>query len=193
MRELAYASRYLIPALWIVWIVGWTAAAYGVKRIRWREPAREAILNRGPVLLGVAILLTPRWWPAALTYRFVPGGPVLPVLGTLLVLGGLLFTVWARWHLGRNWSSTVAVKEAHTLVRSGPYRWVRHPIYSGLLAAFVGTALAIGAGYGFIGFALIFAGLLVKLLAEEARMRETFPAEYAEYCRHTARLIPGVY
>jgi protein-S-isoprenylcysteine O-methyltransferase Ste14 len=95
--------------------------------------------------------------------------------------------------LGGNWSGTITVKEGHTLITTGPYRSVRHPIYTGMIVALLGTALAIGAPYGFVGTGLVLLGFIVKLSVEEARMRETFPAEYADYCRHTARLIPGVF
>ena len=193
MTGLAELSRYLIPGLWVVWIVVWTVAAFGMKRTQWRESRAAAIYNRGPVLLGTFIFLFPRTLPAALTYRFLPPGPALPAIGTVLVALGLLFAFWARWHIGRNWSGTVTVKENHTLVRSGPYRWVRHPIYSGMGLALIGTALAIGAAYGFIATALILAGFIVKLTVEEARMREAFPVEYGDYSRRTARLIPGVF
>jgi protein-S-isoprenylcysteine O-methyltransferase Ste14 len=192
MTRIAELSRYLIPALWIVWIVGWLAAAGNVKRTQWRESRREAIFNRAPVLIGMVMLLAPHWLPAALTRRFVPLGAELAFVGLVLVAAGLLFAGWARWHLGRNWSGTVTVKEAHTLIRSGPYRLVRHPIYSGIVLALVGTALAIGSLGGFIAVAFILVGFILKLQVEEARMRETFP-EYADYCRHTARLIPGVF
>jgi protein-S-isoprenylcysteine O-methyltransferase Ste14 len=85
------------------------------------------------------------------------------------------------------------VKVGHTLITSGPYRSVRHPIYSGMTLALVGSALATGAPYGFVGLALILFGFLVRVGQEEALMRETFPGEYDDYSRHTARLIPGVY
>lgn len=192
MNTVAELSRYLIPAFWLVWLLGWTLAAFGTKRTQWREPGADAIWNRGPVILGTVMLLFPRWLPAALTYRFVPGGAELPVIGMLMVLLGLLFAAWARVHLGGNWSGTVTVKEGHTLITNGPYRWVRHPIYTGMLMALLGTALAIGAAYGFIAAGLILLGFIIKLLVEEARMRDTFP-EYDDYARHTARLIPGVY
>ena len=110
----------------------------------------------------------------------------------VVVLLGLLFAGWARIHLGGNWSGTVTVKENHTLVTGGPYHFVRHPIYTGLLLALIGTALAIGAAYGFIATGLILIGFVIKLEVEEARMRDTFP-EYADYSRHTARLIPKVF
>ncbi len=87
---------------------------------------------------------------------------------------------------------TVVVKEDHALIRSGPYRRVRHPIYTGMLLAFLGTAVAVGEWRGLVGFVLAFVSFLLKSRMEEARMAETFP-EYAEYRRRTASLIPGVY
>jgi protein-S-isoprenylcysteine O-methyltransferase Ste14 len=192
MREIAELSRTLIPVFWAIWAVGWLISAIGIKRAQWRESRATAIWNRAPVVLGMIMLLRPQWLPAALTYRFVPPEPELPALGTILVFLGLLFALWARAHLGRNWSGAVTVKKGHTLITSGPYRWVRHPIYSGVLLALFGTALAIGEARGFIATALILIGFVIKLMVEEARMRETF-ADYADYCRHTARLIPGMF
>ena len=192
MREIAELSRTLIAVFWAIWAVGWLIGAIGIKRAHWRESGATAIYNRAPVVLGMIMLLRPQWLPAALTYRFVPPVPELQVLGAILVFLGLLFALWARTHLGRNWSGAVTVKEGHTLITSGPYRWVRHPIYSGVVVALAGTALAIGEARGFIATALILIGFVIKLLVEEARMRDTFP-DYVDYCRHTARLIPGVF
>src|SRR5579864_9250666 len=168
MSALADASRYLIPAFWVVWLVGWMLAAFGTKRTQWRESTAVAIWNRGPVVLGTAMLLLPQRLPAALTYRFIPPGPELPAIGTILVLLGLLFAAWARIHLGGNWSGTVTVKEGHTLITKGPYRFVRHPIYTGMLLALIGTALAVGAAYAYIAAARILLGFVLKLLVEEA-------------------------
>ena len=192
MTALAEASRHLIPAFWLIWLVGWLVAARNVKRTQWREPLHLAVYNRLPVLLGVALLLAPGRLPLVVNERFVWAGPAPAALGVVLVGAGLLFAGWARWHLGRNWSGEVTVKEGHMLVTSGPYRWVRHPIYTGLLLALIGNALAIGSARGFVGAALILAGFMIKLSVEEARMRETF-ADYEAYARRTARLIPGVY
>ena len=138
------------------------------------------------------MLAAPQLLPAALTRRLLWGADG-PAIGTLLVAAGLALSVWARWHLGRNWSGIVTVKQGHTLVTTGPYCRVRHPIYTGLLVGLVGTALAIGAPYGFIATALILVGLVIKLHVEEERMHDTFRADYEAYSRRTARLIPGVY
>ena len=178
--------------MWAGWLALWLAAAFNVKRSSWRENGWTALLNRLPVMLGCVMMLWARPWPAALNSHIVPANAALPIAGMLLVLAGLLFSLWARWHLGRNWSGEVTVKQNHTLIRSGPYRVVRHPIYSGVLLALLGTALALGEIRGFLASALILIGFVIKLAVEEARMRETFP-DHAEYSRRTARLIPGVY
>ncbi len=106
------------------------------------------------------------------------------------MLAGLALAVWARVHLGGNWSGSVTVKEAHELIRSGPYAYVRHPIYTGLIAAVLGTALAADTVRAALGFAIIAAALLRKLRTEGGFMRETFPGEYARYCAEVPALIP---
>ena len=184
--------RLAIPALWIVWVICWIAAARDVKRSRWREPARTRALHATPLVLCAALLATPRWLPPVLAARFAPPGLWLPLLGTAMVVGGCGFTGWARWHLGRNWSGWVTVKDQHTLICSGPYRVVRHPIYTGLLFALAGTALAIGEWRGVLAVALAVLGFVLKLRIEEARMRETFP-EYDRYTQQVAALIPWVF
>jgi protein-S-isoprenylcysteine O-methyltransferase Ste14 len=182
-------ANTLIVALWIVW----TAAAFFVKRTRRKEPLRTMLTERVPVVVGMLVLIRPRWLPPALSHRFIAEGPGIALLALVLVIAGMLFAYWARAHLGRNWSGEVMVKVGHTLITSGPYRSVRHPIYSGMTLALVGTVLATGAPYGFIALALILFGFLVRVRLEEALMRETFPVDYDDYSRHTARLIPGVY
>ena len=106
------------------------------------------------------------------------------------MVAGLLFAVWARLHLGRNWSRSVTVKEGHELIITGPYTLVRHPIYTGILAGFLGTAIALSQVRGFIGFVLIFIAFWAKLRREEAWMRSQFGETYAAYARHTAALVP---
>ena len=183
--------RVAIPALWIAWIVYWLVAAANVKRTRWHQPLGPQSLHGIPMLLATALLVSRRW-PPALTAQILPVGPALPLIGTVLVAVGLALAVWARVHLGRNWSSKVVVKEDHTLIRTGPYRTVRHPIYTGLLLALLGTALALGEWRGFLALILGLIGILFRVQAEEARMTETFP-EYTAYKRSSSALVPGVF
>ena len=103
---------------------------------------------------------------------------------------GLGFATWARAILGRNWSGIVTVKEAHELVRRGPYAIVRHPIYTGILLAFAGTAVSIGELRGVFAVGLAAAALWRKLTIEEAWMHKEFGAQYTDYQRRVRALIP---
>jgi protein-S-isoprenylcysteine O-methyltransferase Ste14 len=193
MDRVVALSNTLIVVLWVIWLVVWTAAAFFVKRTQRKEPLGLILYDRVPVIVGAVMLVWPQWLPASLTKRLFIEGPGLALSALALVIAGMLFAYWARVRLGRNWSGQIIVKVGHTLITGGPYRWVRHPIYSGMTTALVGTALAIGAPYGFIALALIVCGFLVRVRLEEALMRDIFPGEYDRYSRHTARLIPGVY
>ena len=109
-----------------------------------------------------------------------------------VVILGLGFTICARIALGGNWSATVTVKHGHEIVRSGPYRWLRHPIYTGLLLAFVGCAVALGEWRGIVAVAIVWAALWRKLRLEERWLTEEFGARYSDYRRETWALIPFV-
>jgi protein-S-isoprenylcysteine O-methyltransferase Ste14 len=182
----------VIPALWLAWGAFWMVAAINTKPTRWREPIGSRALHIIPLLLCAALLAQPHWLPPILKARVVEAGPPLPVLGTLFVVVGLALAVWARAHLGPNWSGTVTVKQDHALVRTGPYSSVRHPIYTGLLLALIGTAMALGEWRGVLAVACALIGFLWKIRVEESRMRHTFP-EYERYRKSTAALIPLIY
>jgi protein-S-isoprenylcysteine O-methyltransferase Ste14 len=188
----ASALRVVVPALWLAWAAIWIIAARSTKPTRWREGVGSRALHVVPALACVILLAAPHWLPRALLLRFRPQGLLLPVIGAVIVAGGLGVSVWARLHLGRNWSGIVTLKEGHALIRSGPYRVVRHPIYTGLLIAILGTALTIGEWRGLLAVACVLAGFLWKIHVEERQLRETFP-EYDQYCRETAALIPLLY
>jgi protein-S-isoprenylcysteine O-methyltransferase Ste14 len=111
-------------------------------------------------------------------------------LGAAATLGGLMFAVWARVHLGRNWSRSVTIKQDHELITTGPYALVRHPIYTGILTGLLGTAIAICQVRGFIGFTLFFFAFWIKFRMEEQWMRSEFGETYASYAHHTAALVP---
>ena len=180
----------IIPTLWFAWVLYWIVAAADVKPTRWREPVGSRLLHLAPLVLAAMLLLPHRVEPI-MTARYLPEGPLFPALGAIMVAVGLGFATWARWHLGANWSGWVTLKEEHSLIQTGPYRYVRHPIYAGMLLAFVGSAAAIGEWRGVVAIALALLAFLRKLRIEEVRMRKTFP-EYESYCRTTAALIPFV-
>jgi protein-S-isoprenylcysteine O-methyltransferase Ste14 len=183
------AARMIIPAAWLAWMAWWVVAAFSTKPTRWREPAGSQALHVIPLLLCAVLLGAPRLLPPVLTACIVPAGRAQPILGAVAVVAGLGLAIWARRHLGRNWSGIVTVKADHALVRTGPYRIVRHPIYTGLLLALIGTAAAIGEWRGTLAVLSALLGFLWKIRIEEARMRQTFP-EYEQYRSRTAALIP---
>ena len=182
----------IIAGLWIAWVAYWIVAARDTKATNWREPLTSQALHRAPLWAAIWLLALPDTVPRVLTQSFLPPSTALQVASVLLAITGMTVSVWARRHLGRNWSGTVTVKEAHTLVRTGPYGYVRHPIYSGLLLALLGTALAIDEWRGLVAFLLAFVALILKSRIEEDRMRATF-ADYDEYRRRTAALVPFVW
>ena len=173
-------------------MIYWWLSARDVKRTRRPEATRDRVIYRIPLVLAILCLSAPGLVPRVLHQRFVPLGVPAQAAGVVLLVAGLGFAIWARRHLGRNWSASVVVKEDHALVRTGPYSRVRHPIYTGLLLAFLGTAIAVGEWRGLVGLVVAIVSFLLKSRLEEQRMGETFP-EYAEYRRHTAALIPGLY
>jgi protein-S-isoprenylcysteine O-methyltransferase Ste14 len=182
----------IIPSLWVAWLLYWWLSARNVKATRYRESLSAELRHRAPLMLAALFLAAPRLLPRVLSRRFLPAGHFFPILGTVLLAAGLGFAVWARRHLGANWSARVVIKEGHALVRTGPYRHLRHPIYTGILLAFVGMVVAIGEIRGLVAVAFAAIAFVVKSRAEEARMRATFP-EYDAYAQQTSAIIPYVY
>ncbi|TJX15954.1 MAG: isoprenylcysteine carboxylmethyltransferase family protein, partial [Mesorhizobium sp.] len=110
----------------------------------------------------------------------------------VVTLAGMAFLVWARQSLGRNWSQTVSAKQDHELVTSGPYRYVRHPMYTGGMVAGIGSAIVVGGGFIFL---LILLGSLFlwRVGAEDRLLAVQFPNEFPAYARRTKALIPFVW
>jgi len=179
----------LIAALWLLWAAYWALAALGAKPAR----EREGVLARAAFLIPMAVvgaLLLLHHWPAWLRMRVVGGGWMRYWSAVGLIVIGLSFSIWARRVLGANWSGTVTVKVQHELVQLGPYRRIRHPIYTGVLLAILGTGLAAGEVRGLVAFALAFAALWLKSRAEERWMEREFGERYAAYRRSSRALVP---
>ena len=186
-----YVYRYLFPALWFGWAAYWWARSRDVKATVRQEPVLSRVLHIGPLALAMALVWAPSVpWIPALQLRLLARGPAAFFAGAALTLAGLLFTVWARGYLGRNWSGTVTLKSDHELVTTGPYAIVRHPIYTGLLLAFVGGAVGRGTLAGVLSVLVAVLALWRKLRMEERWMREQFGETYVAYSRHVPALIP---
>ncbi len=124
--------------------------------------------------------------------KFIPRTLAEYWLGVATLSIGLSFSIWARRHLGTNWSGTVTVKVDHELIRTGPYRLVRHPIYTGILVGFLGTAISLSEWRGLAAVALVIIAFSLKIRLEEQWMTETFGDAYRRYCAEVKSLIPFV-
>jgi protein-S-isoprenylcysteine O-methyltransferase Ste14 len=182
----------LIVGLWLAWGAYWLATSRDVKTTVWHESAASRLMHFVPLTVAVLLMVLPTfpWW--GLDGHVLPWSAAAYWVGATLTALGLLFAVWARRRLGRNWSGSVTVKADHELVTGGPYRYVRHPIYSGLLLGFVGSAIARDEWRGWVAVLLGLAAFSMKLRLEERRMRQIFGAAYEAYAARVSALIPGV-
>jgi len=184
--------QHYINAVWMLVGIYWAVEAVRAKPTVKRQSTLSSAMHI--VVLGLAGLLV--WDPAAaigfLGHRFISAAVWIQWQGLAVTIGGCAFTLWARACLGSNWSSIAAVKQDHQLIVRGPYAMVRHPIYSGLLLALAGTAIAVGEIRALIGLGLAFMAFMMKAAAEEQFMREEFSDEYARYSQRVRRLIPFI-
>jgi protein-S-isoprenylcysteine O-methyltransferase Ste14 len=185
------AALWFIAGCWIALAIYWAVAARSAKPSAQRQAGVPRVLHLVTLTAAGALLIGPRW-PYPLSLLVVPHGATADVGGGVLCLCGLVVALWARRTLGGNWSSAVTFKQGHELIVRGPYNYVRHPIYTGLLLMALGTAIAIGRLHAWIGLLLCIAGFWVKLRQEEALMVREFPDHYPAYRRRVKALIPFV-
>ena len=182
-----------IGLLWMGFVVLWFSAAFVQKRTVRRESVASRLSYLSVAVAAALLMTNPRLSFGFLSTHFVPETLSYALLGLGLTLAGFAFAIWARVHLGRNWSGAVTIKKDHELIRSGPYAMVRHPIYTGALVALIGTSIAFGETRWFLGLALAALALKLKSLREERFMTEQFGAEYADYRRKVKALVPFVW
>jgi protein-S-isoprenylcysteine O-methyltransferase Ste14 len=174
---------------WGLFFGYWLIAARSAKRVASSEPPASRILHLSLWIGGFVLAVFPEILPLG---RILPDTLAVYLTGLAVVLSGHLFGVWARSTLGAYWSGSVAIKAEHKLIRAGPYALVRHPIYTGIIAAFLGTALSTGQLSALIGFALVTAAYVRKVYIEEAWLVGQFGAEYADYRHAVKTLIPFI-
>jgi protein-S-isoprenylcysteine O-methyltransferase Ste14 len=190
---MALLYRYLIPAVWLSWAIYWWILARHNKVAVRRESSMSRLSHLGPLLIALWLLWAPDVPLPVLGKRFLPVAAWPFWTGFALTTAGIVFAVWARRHLGGNWSGIVTIKENHELIKTGPYAIVRHPVYTGLLLAFIGSAIARGDWQGLLAVALAAAAFYHKLRIEERWMREQFGAAYQEYSLRVPALVPYVF
>jgi protein-S-isoprenylcysteine O-methyltransferase Ste14 len=171
---------------WAVFWVYWLLAAFTMKKGR-HSYSRQL---RVRALIFVLVLLLVR--AGAFRGHAAHSNALLAAIGLVLFFAGLGFAIWARLHIGRNWGTPMSQKEEPELVTSGPYHLVRHPIYSGILIAGVGTAVALSWSW-LIAVGLSGIYFVYSATVEERYLTQEFPDTYPAYRRSTKMLIPYIF
>ena len=188
---MALTHRFLIPALWLSWLGYWLVAAHDAKATERAEARGARMVHTLPLAFAAWLLFAPALPGGVLAAQVAPYADALFWTGAALVACGLAFAIHARRFLGRNWSGIVTLKRDHELVRSGPYRWVRHPIYTGLLLALGGTAVALDEWRGLVAVPIAAYAFWRKLRVEESWMIERFGDAYRRFQAEVPMLIPN--
>jgi protein-S-isoprenylcysteine O-methyltransferase Ste14 len=182
LRFLAY--------IWAAFGVYWVASGLKGKAAKTSESSLYR-WGRLSILVITFSLLFSSWTAVSiLGRRLLPESRWLLYAGFACTILGLLLALWARIHLGQQWSDKVVLKVDHQLVRTGPYSRMRHPIYSGVLLGVLGTALVLGQLRGAVAFALLLTNYIIKAKREDQLLAAHFPEEFREHSRQTGFLLP---
>jgi protein-S-isoprenylcysteine O-methyltransferase Ste14 len=176
--------------LWLLFAVYWLVSALKRKKTKQRETIAHRLSYILPIIGAFYLLYNSRWGFEWTRKYFVPDTPQVQWAGVAVMLVGLGFACWARVHLGTNWSGTVTLKEGHELIRTGPYRNIRHPIYTGILIGFLGWAIVGGQVRGLVAMAVVWLSFLIKARQEEKFLAQEFGAKFEEHARHTGMFLP---
>jgi protein-S-isoprenylcysteine O-methyltransferase Ste14 len=177
--------------MWLLVGLYWLIAAQFTLKTRWIEGVAR-LQHTVPTTLGLVMLFQQGGIPQ-LDWGPLYSFPPLAWAGMALTALALGLGVWARLHIGKYWSGTVTLKREHKIIDTGPYRFVRHPIYAALLAAALGTGFAAETRSAFAGVVILVAAYILKLKREEKMMLGEFGQDYADYMKRTAALLPKIY
>jgi protein-S-isoprenylcysteine O-methyltransferase Ste14 len=180
----------IIGDLWALFGLYWLVSALNRKKTKRRESVAQRLLYVLPLMFAFYLLYHSGFGRGWLGTRFVPDTPLVRWIAVLITAAGVAVAFWARFHLGSNWSGVVTLKENHELIRTGPYRTIRHPIYTGILLAFLGNVVLIGQVRGLIGLAIIGASFYIKARREESFLAQEFGPNFNEHTQHTGMFLP---
>lgn len=187
---LQYWPMWVAALVWIAFSVYWGLAAKKASEAKTAESAGSrrvhvTLMTGGQLLLFLSV--------PGLRQSFVPDKPVWIAAGFTILAASVALAMWAREHLGRNWSGRIETKVDHELVRTGPYRKLRHPIYTAMIGMCVGTALIDGRVHALVGTAMVVVAYWRKVRMEEANLRQAFGDRYHAYRQGTWGAIPGLF
>jgi len=184
------SSREWINGLWILFGLYWLVSAFNRKKTKRRETWGQRFVYTLPLVAAAELLVRPEARYGWLGARFVRANPAVEWTGVLLTAVGVAVAFWARWHLGANWSGVVTLKEGHELIRTGPYRNIRHPIYTGILLALLGTVVATGEVRGLLAVAIAWLSFYWKARREESFLSQEFGEKFAAHAKQTGMFLP---
>ncbi len=170
---------------WIAFWIYWLAASVGVKAGQTRSTRFVSV--RVAVILIILLLIRTR----ALKGSSPTNNPWLQGIGLVLFVSGLALAIWARRYLGRNWGMPMSQKVDPELVTTGPYRSIRHPIYSGIILAMIGTTISVSV-FWLVAVVVLGGYFIYSAVMEERLMASLFPDSYPQYMRSTKMLIPFI-
>ena len=176
---------------WLACLAFWIVSALRGKAVKQRE-SPLALLNR---MLAEVVGFAALFWSPDLPWlaqRIIPRTDVSDSIAILTALAGLAVAIWARITLAGNWSASITLKEDHELIQSGPYRWVRHPIYTGILLLVVAEIAKAGRLGSLLGGAILLLAFWRKWRTEERLMESHFGSSYLTYRKQTGAVIPGL-
>lgn len=180
----------IIGDLWMLFVLYWLVSALNRKKTKRRESPIQRLMYTLPLVAAFYLLYDSDFRYGWLGAYFVPHTLPVQWLGVFLTACGVGIACWARLHLGANWSGVVTLKEGHELIRSGPYRTMRHPIYSGILLAFFGTVVERGQVRGLIALAIMWLSFYIKARREESFLVQEFGPKFHEHTQQTGMFLP---
>ena len=177
---------------WYLLLIAWGIGALKNKPVKATEPSASRLLYGICFVSGFVLLFSNTLPLGGLRQRFLPRSEWIGLVGIVLSYAGAAIAIWASFILADNWSARITVKIGHELIRSGPYAYVRHPIYSGILLSVVGTALLVSEWRALLAIVLVAISFTMKAKREEAYMTAEFGDLYSDYQQGTGFLLPKV-
>jgi protein-S-isoprenylcysteine O-methyltransferase Ste14 len=188
MQHMTFWQMEVIP--WYVFGAYWAVSWLRVKRTKATEKSLDRFLTVAMLVVAFSLLFENWTRIGPLRLRFIPEQPWIAWIGIALTWVGVAIAVWARYCIGAYWSARVTLKEGHQLIRTGPYAFVRHPIYTGMLLGVIGATLIAGEWRGIVAVILLLVAHSLKALREEALLTKEFGDEYISYRKQTGFLFP---
>jgi protein-S-isoprenylcysteine O-methyltransferase Ste14 len=195
LSEFQMSTATLFPfaiGCWMVFFLYWAISALSSKVAKKSESVLARFQRMVPLVVAYSLIFYQVTRVGWLGKRFVADTSAAAVIGVTLTTAGVAFAIWARWHLGANWSAIVSIREQHKLIRTGPYRRVRHPIYTGMLLAMAGTALVLGELRGLLAFAITLFAFYWKARKEEAWLTREFGESFEAHAKQTGMFLPKI-